>query len=163
MVPSTIPPPHLLAPKGKGQQSISISNLTQFWRIYIFFQSLCTKYSIPTVSPLLPRSTEERVTMTQDGDAALALMEAPQQSSEVIHGPTIQFRATTRLLKLQGEGVIWSSNELLCWATTTNSPYWKLGEPLVFQFQDITKPLHKETISLAQCVVIVYTQPSIDT
>lgn len=71
-----------------------------------FFLVFVYEYSIPTESPLLPRSVEERATMTQDGDAALALVEAPQQSSEVIHGPLIQFRATSRCLKLQGEGVI---------------------------------------------------------
>lgn len=47
MVPSTIPPPHLLPPKGKGQQSISISNLTQFERISNFFQSLCMSTAFP--------------------------------------------------------------------------------------------------------------------
>ncbi|TRZ13776.1 hypothetical protein HGM15179_013334, partial [Zosterops borbonicus] len=61
------------------------------------------EYSIPTVSPLLPRSMEERVTMTQDGDSAFALVEAPQQSSEVIHGPLIQFRARPDALNYKKE------------------------------------------------------------
>lgn len=80
----------------KGSKASQFQILPSFKEYIIFISVFVYEYSIPTASPLLPRSMEERVTMTQGGDSALALVEAPQQSSEVIHGPLIQFRAATR-------------------------------------------------------------------